>query len=57
MKTSELISIIHILIVKYIRDEKSKKELEQLIADLVPKAVGEFLERYDLLDPELFATL
>ena len=55
MKATELIPIIHVLINKYIKDDDSKKELEQLIADLVPKAAGEFLEIYDLFDPKLFA--
>ncbi|NPD90448.1 MAG: hypothetical protein HGN29_17175 [Asgard group archaeon] len=52
-KALELIPLIHVLIHNYVRDEVTKEELLQLIADLIPRASREFLEYYELLDPGL----
>ena len=37
-KALELIPLVHVIIHNYVRDEVTKDELLQLIADLVPRA-------------------
>lgn len=53
-KAIELIPIIHILIHNFVKDDQTKEELLQFIADLVPRASREFLEFYELVDPKYY---